>query len=137
MTEIELQEWLKTDPFEFNDALRDAMAHDTGTRWLNENGMFVFDASSPAQFWAKWMDFSFAGIAEEIQCPTLICAGSTDHFAPNGVQAKALYDHLPCERELVVFSDDYGAGSHCQLGAPGQSFAAKFDWLDDAMGMTE
>ncbi len=137
LTEIELQEWLQTDPVEFNDALRDAMAHDTGTRLLNENGMFVFNASSPAQFWAKWMDFSLVGIAEKIRCPTLVCAGSADHVDAGGVQAKALYDHLTCERELMVFSDDYGAGSHCQLGAFAQSFAAKFDWLDDQMGMSK
>ncbi|MDD4137370.1 MAG: alpha/beta fold hydrolase, partial [Methanoregula sp.] len=136
LTEKELQEWLQTDPVEFNSAMRTAMAHDTGIRWLNENGMFVFDAGSPAQFWAKWMDFSLVGIAEEIRCPALVCAGTTDHLDPDGAQAKALYDHLTCERELLVFSDDYGAGSHCQFGAFAQSFAAKFDWLDDAMGMS-
>jgi len=136
LTEGELQEWLQTDPVEFNDALRDAMARDTGTRWLNENGMFVFNVSSPAQFWAKWMDFSLIGIAEKIRCPTLVGAGAADHFDPDGVQAKALYDHLTCERELMVFSDDYGAGSHCQLGAFAQSFAARFDWLDDEMGLS-
>lgn len=136
MTETELQEWLRTDPVEFNDALRDAMAHDTGTRWLNEHGMFAFNAGSPAQFWVKWMEFSLVGIAEEIRCPTLVCAGAADHLDPDGVQATALYDRLTCERELMVFSDDYGAGSHCQLGAFGQSFAAKFDWLDDKMGMS-
>jgi len=135
LTEDELREWLQTDPVEFNDAIRDVMAHDTGTRWLNENGMFVFDVGSPAEFWAKWMEFSLAGVAEEIRCPTLVCAGAADHFDPDGVQAKALYDHLTCERELMVFSDDYGAGSHCQLGAFAQSFGAKFDWLDDRMGM--
>jgi len=52
------------------------------------------------------------------------------------VQARALYGHLTCERERMVFSDDYGAGSHCQLGAFAQSFAARFDWLDDRMGMS-
>lgn len=137
LTEIELQEWLQTDPVEFNDAIRGAMAHDTGTRWLNENGMFVFNAGSPARFWAKWMDFSLVGVAEEIRCPTLVCAGAVDHFDPDGAQATALYDHLTCERELMVFSDDYGAGSHCQLRAFAQSFGAKFDWLDDKMGMTD
>lgn len=136
MTEKDLQEWLQTDPAVFNDAIRDAMAHDTGTRWLNENGMFVFNAGSPAQFWAKWMDFSLVGIAEEIRCPTLVSAGTADHFDPDRVQVQALYDHLTCERELMVFSDEYGAGSHCQLGAFAQSFAAKFDWLDDQMGMS-
>jgi pimeloyl-ACP methyl ester carboxylesterase len=98
--------------------------------------MFVFNASSPAQFWAKWMDFSLAGIAENIRCPTLVSAGTADRFDPDGMQAKALYDHLTCERELMVFSDEYGAGSHCQLGAFAQSFAAKFDWLDYTMGMS-
>ncbi len=136
LTEVELQEWLQTDPVEFNSAMRTAMAHDTGIRWMNENGMFVFDARSPAQFWAKWMDFSLVGIAEEIRCPTLVCAGAADHLDPDGAQAKALYDHLTCERELLVFSDDYGAGSHCQFGAFAQSFAARFDWLDERMGVS-
>jgi len=136
MTEEDLQEWLQADPAVFNNALRDAMAHDTGIRWLNENGMFVFNAGSPAEFWAKWMDFSLVGIAEEIRCPTLVCAGAADHLDPDGVQAQALFDHLTCERDLMVFSDDYGAGSHCQFGAFGQSFAATFDWLDDQMGMS-
>ncbi|EHQ34198.1 alpha/beta hydrolase family protein [Methanoplanus limicola] len=135
MTKEDLREWLRTDPAEFNDAIRKAMADDTGTRWLNENGMFVFSAGSPAQFWAKWMDFSLVGTAGKIQCPTLVCAGAADHFDPDGVQAQALYDNLTCERKLMVFSDEYGAGSHCQLGAFAQSFGAKFDWLDDTMGM--
>lgn len=111
------------------------MMQDTGTRWLNENGMFVFNASSPAQFWARWMDMSMAGSAEKIRCPTLVTAGAADHFDPGAVQARALFDHLSCEKELMVFSDEYGAGSHCQLGAFSQSFAAKFDWLDEKMGM--
>jgi pimeloyl-ACP methyl ester carboxylesterase len=135
MTEQELQEWLWSDPPEFNDAIRSAMADDTGTRWLNENGMFVFNVSSPALFWAKWMDFSLEGEAEKIGCPTLVCAGSSDLFDPDGVQASALYDHLTCDKTLTVFSDEYGAGAHCQLGAFAQSFAVKFDWLDEKMGM--
>jgi pimeloyl-ACP methyl ester carboxylesterase len=135
LTEEELQEWLQSDPPGFNEAMRSAMAGDTGTRWLNENGMYVFDAGSPALFWAKWMDFSLEGRAEGIRCPTLVCAGAADHFDPGGLQAEALYDHLTCDRTLMVFPDEYGAGSHCQLGAFAQSFAAKFDWLDEKMGM--
>lgn len=135
MTEEDLHEWLLTDPAAFNDALGEAMAHDTGTRWMNENGMFVFNASSPALFWAKWMEFSLDGIAEKIQCPTLVCSGATDHLDADGTQAQALYDHLTGEREFMEFSDAYGAGSHCQFGAFGQSFAEKFDWLDETMGM--
>jgi hypothetical protein len=50
LSKNELQEWLQSDPPGFNEAMRAAMAGDTGTRWLNENGMYVFDAGSPALF---------------------------------------------------------------------------------------
>lgn len=135
LTENELQEWLRSDPDAFNAAMREGMAQDTGTRWLHENGMFVFNASSPAQFWARWMDMTMAGSAEKIRCPTLVTAGTADHFDPGAVQARQLSDHLTCEKELMIFSDEYGAGSHCQMGAFGQSFAGKFDWLDERMGI--
>lgn len=136
MTEQELQVWLRSDPAEFNDAMRQAMARDTGTRWLHENGMFVFHASTPAQFWARWMNMTMEGSAGKIRCPTLVTAGTADHFDPGAVQARLLYDHLTCEKELRVFSDEYGAGTHCQLGAFAQSFGDKFDWLDERTGMT-
>jgi dienelactone hydrolase len=135
MTQEELQEWLQSDPAEFNTMMRQAMVKDTGTRWLNENGMFVFNASSPARFWARWMDMTMVGSAGKIRCPTLVTAGATDHLDPGTVQAHALYDHLTGDRELVVFSDEYGAGSHCQFGALAQSFATKFDWLDEKTGI--
>ena len=137
MTEKELQEWLLTDPAVFNNEIRQAMAQDTGTRWLNENGMYVFNASSPALFWAKWMDMTMEGSAEKIRCPTLVTAGATDHFDPGAIQAQALYDHLTCEKDLMIYSNEYGAGTHCQLGAFAQSFAKKFDWLDETMGGSE
>lgn len=136
MTEKELQEWLRSDPKEFNDAMTQAMVKDTGTRWLYEHGMFVFNASSPALFWAKWMDMTMEGSAEKIRNPTLVTAGAADHFDPGAVQAKLLYDHLTCDKELMVYSDEFGAGSHCQLGTFAQSFAGKFDWLDENMGMS-
>jgi dienelactone hydrolase len=135
MTREELKAYLLTDPKEFNDAMAQAMAKDTGTRWLYENGMFVFNAGSPAQFWSKWMDFSLEGSAGKIQCPTLVTAGAADHFDPGMVQAKLLFDSLTCDRELMVYSDEFGAGSHCQLGAFAQSFAGKFDWLDETVVM--
>jgi alpha-beta hydrolase superfamily lysophospholipase len=135
MTEKGLQEWLRTNPPVFNEMMRQKMATDTGTRWLYGNGMFVFNASSPAQFWARWMDMTMEGSAEKIRCPTLVTAGAADHFDPGAVQAQELFDHLTCEKQLIVYSDEYGAGSHCQLGAFAQSFASKFDWLDDKMGV--
>jgi dienelactone hydrolase len=136
MTQEELQEWLRSDPAEFNTMMRQAMVKDTSTRWLHEHGMFVFSASSPALFWARWMDMTMVGSAGKIRCPTLVSAGVTDHLDPGTIQAHALYDHLTCDRELMVYSDEYGAGSHCQFGAFAQSFEGKFNWLDETLGMT-
>jgi len=135
MTREDLKTYLMTEPKEFNDAIRAEMRKSTSSRWFTEHGMFVFNASSPAQFWAKWMNMSLEGSAEKIRCPTLIGAGATDHFDPGAVQAKMLYNHLTCDKDLIIYSDEYGAGSHCQLGAFAQSFAGKFDWLDEKMGM--
>ncbi len=136
MTEEELQVWLQTDPAPFNDMMGQGMAEDTGTRWMTGHGMYVFNASSPALFWAKWMDMTMVGSAEKNRCPTLVTAGATDRFDPGTLQAQALYDHLTCDKELMVYSNEYGAGTHCQLGTFAQSFAGKFDWLDEKMGMT-
>lgn len=136
MTEEQVQSWLETDPAEFNNDIYQKMENDTGTRWLYENGMYVFNASSPALFWATWMDMTMEGSAEKIRCPTLVTGGSADHFDPGAVQAQELYDHLTSERELLIYPDEYGAGTHCQLGAFAQSFAGKFDWLDQTMNMT-
>jgi pimeloyl-ACP methyl ester carboxylesterase len=133
LTEKELQEWLRTDPEEFNNGIRAAMEKSTFTRWMNEQGMFAFNKSSPALLWADYMDFSLKGRAEKIRCPTLVTAATKDQFDPGEVQAKALYDHLTCDKELMIYTDEYGAGSHCQLGAFAQSFAGKFDWLDGVM----
>jgi pimeloyl-ACP methyl ester carboxylesterase len=53
MTREEIQAYLRSDPAGFNQGVRAAMAADTGTRWLYEHGMYVFNTSSPALFWAR------------------------------------------------------------------------------------
>jgi len=133
LTRSEIQSYLLTDPKEFNDAMRAEMNADTGMRWLHEHGMYVFNARSPALLWAQYMNMTMEGSAQQIRCPTLVTSGETDHLDPNSTQAKMLYDHLTCPKELVIFSDEYEAGYHCQMGAFAQSFEKKFDWLDNEM----
>jgi len=133
MTRDEFKAYLLTNPAEFNNIIKSEMNASTKSRWLNEHGMFVFDASSPALFWAKWMDFTLEGSAERIQCPVLVSYSETDSFDPTGVQAHMLYDHLTSEKELMSFSEEYEAGYHCQMGAWAQSFTTKFDWLYESM----
>jgi dienelactone hydrolase len=129
----ELKAYLQTDPTEFNQSVRAHMKMNTKERWLNEHGMFAFKAGSPALFMAKWMEFTLEGVAEKISCPVLLCYSATDSFDPGGAQAKMLYDHLKSEKTLMAFSEEYGAGYHCQMAAWAQSFAGKFNWLDDKL----
>lgn len=134
LTRSEIQAYLLTDPEEFNKAIGAEMNASTRMRWLHEHGMYAFNASSPALFWAKWMNMTMEGSAELIRCPTLVTSGDSDTNDPNATQALMLYDHLTCPKDLVIFSDEYEAGYHCQMGAFAQSFETKFDWLDEAMG---
>ena len=59
--------------------------------------------------------------------------GAADFFDPDGTQAQALYDHLTCERELMVFSDGYGAGSHCRLERSGSRLAGSLTGFDEKL----
>lgn len=133
MTEQELQGYLRTDPKEFNEAIGQEMKASTAARWQNEHGMYVFRASSPALFWAAYMDFTIEGAAGKIRCPTLVCYGDDDAFDRGGRQAKLLYEHLTCPKTLMRFTQRYEAGDHCQLGAFALSFARKLDWLDETL----
>lgn len=135
MTEEALQDYLRSDPKDFNEAIRGAMSADPVARWQNEHGMYVFRKSSPALFWAAYMDFTLEGKAEKISCPTLVCYGDADAFDPGGRQAKLLYRHLTAPKKLMRFTSRYEAGYHCQLGAFALSFARKFDWLDTTLSV--
>ncbi len=130
MSREEFKEYLLTNPPEFNDAMEDVMKESTSERWFNEQGMYTFNTTSIALFWAKYMDYTLEGAAELISCPVLVSYATNDHFDPKGEQAKLLYDHITSEKHLLEFTEEYEADYHCQMGAFAQAFAKKFDWLD-------
>jgi pimeloyl-ACP methyl ester carboxylesterase len=133
MTLTELHDWLLGNPAEFNDAIYAMMQTSTSVRWQNQQGMFVFRQPTPALMWAQYMQFSLAGLAQKIKCPTLVTWGEQDSNDPDGGQAHQLYDNLTCRKRIMGFSSEYEAGYHCQFGAFALSFAKKFDWLDRQM----
>jgi hypothetical protein len=71
------------------------------------------------------------GIAESISCPTLVLDAEGDMFFKG--QPEALYDHLTCPKTMIVFTENEGAGSHCQVGAHRLAFARIYDWLDEIL----
>ena len=49
-------------------------------------------------------------------------------------QAPRLYAALRCPKDFMLFTNEEGAGEHCQMGAILLSNARILDWLDRIMG---
>ncbi|MFE3581790.1 alpha/beta hydrolase family protein [Streptomyces vinaceus] len=117
---------------ELDAAFEQAMANDPIARWAINHGMYVMGVETPRAFNASYLDYTLAGgIAERIQCPTLVCDAEEDMFFKG--QPEQLYDHLTCSKTLMVFTTEEGAGAHCHPGAMRLATARIYDWLDDTL----
>ncbi|MFF7296807.1 alpha/beta fold hydrolase [Streptomyces sp. NPDC008265] len=117
---------------ELDAAFEQAMAHDPIARWAINHGMYVMGVDTPRAFSASYLDYTLAdGIAERIQCPTLVCDAEEDMFFQG--QPEQLYDHLTCPKTFMEFTTEEGAGAHCHPGAMRLSIARIYDWLDDTL----
>ncbi|GAA1991458.1 alpha/beta hydrolase family protein [Amycolatopsis minnesotensis] len=109
-----------------------AMAASPVARWAMNQGMWAMGAGTPRAFGAALLDYRLGdGVAEKIQCPTLVCEAAEDLFFAG--QPQQLYDHLTCPKTLLAFTEEEGAGAHCQSGAQRLAFARIYDWLDDTL----
>ena len=101
-------------------------------RWAFSHGMFAFGASTPRAYLAKSLAYNLRdGVAEAISCPTLVCDAEGDIFFKG--QPQQLYDHLTCRKTLMRFTEEEGAGAHCQAGAGRLAFARIYDWLEETL----
>ncbi|MEU6298569.1 alpha/beta hydrolase family protein [Streptomyces erythrochromogenes] len=117
---------------ELDAAFEQAMTSDPIARWAINHGMYVMGVDTPRAFNASYLDYTLAdGIAERIQCPTLVCDAEEDMFFKG--QPEQLYDHLTCPKTFMAFTTEEGAGAHCHPGAMRLSIARIYDWLDDTL----
>ena len=117
---------------ELDAAFEQIMTRDPIARWAINHGMYVMGVDTPRAFNASYLDYTLAdGIAEQIQCPTLVCDAEEDMFFKG--QPEQLYDHLTCPKTLMAFTAEEGAGAHCHPGAMRLSIARIYDWLDDTL----
>jgi hypothetical protein len=94
--------------------------------------MYVMGVKTPRAYLAATQLYHMRdGIAEQIKCPTLVCEAEKDLFFSG--QAQQLYDHLTCPKTLMRFTDEEGAGAHCEVGASRLAFARMYDWLDEVL----
>ncbi len=124
-------DWVRSDPKGTDEVMRALMDASTDSRWGIQNGMFTFRASSPADYFLKALDYTLAGIAENITCPTLVIDSEGDLWYPG--QARQLFDALTCDKTFLLFTADEGAEDHCQVGSPLLSAQRMFDWLDETL----
>jgi alpha-beta hydrolase superfamily lysophospholipase len=117
---------------EFDDAIAQLMAASPNVRWAATHGQYAFGVDSPRAVFAAMLDYTLAGgIAEQIQCPTLVCEAAEDIFFEG--QPQLLFDHLTSPKALLRFGIVEGAGAHCQAGAQRLAFGRIYDWLDDTL----
>ena len=78
------------------------------------------------------LEYTNAGYAERIACPTLVCDNETDPISSG--QGQLLAEHLSCPVSFVRFTAADGAEGHCEGMAAVVFFARAFDWLDEKLG---
>ncbi|MDB5867223.1 MAG: dipeptidyl aminopeptidase/acylaminoacyl-peptidase-like protein [Betaproteobacteria bacterium] len=77
----------------------------------------------------KVKDFTLAGVAEKIECPTLICHGEGDRLSTTQT-ANQLYDAVGAkDKTLKIFTKEDGGVEHCQVDNRQVGTDYICDWL--------
>ncbi|MEV6227531.1 hypothetical protein AB0L88_06540 [Saccharopolyspora shandongensis] len=105
------------------------MAQNTMVRWVVHDG--TFGVSDLNELVKATEAYTMAGIADRITCATLVLEAENDQFFKG--QPQRLLDELTCQKELISFREDEGAGEHCHGGALSLFHQRTFDWLDTAL----
>jgi len=107
------------------------IARNTGARWVVRNGKWTFGVPTFDEVVEATKAYTIAGIADRITCPTLVLDAENDQFFAG--QPQRVFDELTCEKKLILFREDEGAGEHCQEGALFLFHQRTFDWLDTVL----
>lgn len=77
--------------------------------------------------WSK--KFTLEGVAEKVQCATLILHGENDRIVPVS-EAKTLYEHIGAKNKtLKIFTEAEGGAEHCQVDNRQLGVDFIGDWL--------
>ncbi|MGB8384374.1 MAG: hypothetical protein WCG47_24565 [Dermatophilaceae bacterium] len=95
--------------------------------WALRRGQHVHGVDTPLAYLDALRDYSLAGHAERISCPTWVCNAEGDDI---GASAPQLVNALNVEKRFVHFTAAEGAGDHCEAGARTLYHARSFGWLD-------
>jgi pimeloyl-ACP methyl ester carboxylesterase len=113
------------------DAFLEQMVQDDARRFFLVARMRAFGAKTLKALILMQRQYSLKGVAEKIECPTLVCDNVADTVA--GGQAKELYEALRCPKDYVRFTAEEGAAGHCEGGAQVLFHRKVFDWVDKTL----
>ena len=98
--------------------------------WALRRGMLVHGVDTPLDYLHALEPFSLEGVADRIECPTLVCHAEDDDISASAPQ---LADAIGDRATLVRFTRAEGAGDHCEAGARTLFHARAFDWLESVL----
>jgi dienelactone hydrolase len=96
--------------------------------------MWVHGIKTPSQLLKAWKEYSLEGLANQIQCPTLVMDAENEPFSQG--QAKRLFDALQCPKDYLLLTNAEGAGEHCGGCAVGAVTPKILDWLGHTIKST-
>jgi dienelactone hydrolase len=99
--------------------------------WALRRGLLVHGFDEPLDFIESLREYTLAGRAERISCPTWVCSAEGDEISESAPQLAAA---LTCEKEYVRFTAAEGAGDHCEAGARTLCHARSYTWLNRVLG---
>ena len=118
------------DPAVLNAILNEAASQNSSLRFTLDRGMLTHGFDTPIDYLRGSAAYTLEGIADRIQCPTLICAGDNDS---RRFGAQPLYDAIVAPKTSILFASADGAGEHDEAGAAALFSQRVFDWLDETL----
>ena len=109
-----------------------AMHFNPEVRWSVRNAMWVLGKQNPVEMISEFQRYSLNDTAGLIRQPTLVLHGEKDHLVPPE-QADVFYAALKVPKTLRMFTEEEGAGEHCQFGNMALLHQVLFDWLDETL----
>jgi pimeloyl-ACP methyl ester carboxylesterase len=114
------------------DAIMNALRLNTSspatTRWTIDQGLWCMDTSSPFDWLTNIGQINITETnAKEITVPIFVGSGQNDSSFPG--QAPIAAKWYGDKTYLYNFTNDLGAGQHCQIGAEDLLNAISLDWL--------
>lgn len=97
--------------------------------WRLRHGFLTFQVNTPVEYVLGFENYYMEGVASKITCPTLVIGNENDKKAWLD-QSRILYNALKCPKEYMFFTNEEGAGAHCQAGCRIYANDRIFNWIE-------